>query len=363
MRNDVLDFSEITLTDLGRVGGKNASLGELFRALKPKGVGVVDGFATTADAYRRLLATQASGTAARDLHRSRSRESRRAGATGHAARTAVLETPLPDDLKAALVAALRATVPRLGREPELAVRSSATAEDLPGGLVRRRRRDVPERPRARRPAARGPRVLVRRSSPTGPSAIAPGSATTSSRWRCRSASCRWCGRTWRARASSSRSTPNRAFATPWSSRAPTASASSSSRASSRRTSGRCSSRRWPTGHRPSSAAGSAARKCAWSTPTAAVRRAARRRRRPSATRFCLTDDEVLTLARWACLIEAHYSARAGHAQPMDIEWAKDGATGELFIVQARPETVHSREDRARRRRDVSPDAAAASRRS
>ena len=52
--------------------------------------------------------------------------------------------------------------------------------------------------------------------------------------------------------------------------------------------------------------------------------------RPSErARFCLTDDDVLTLARWACLIEAHYSALAGHAQPMDIEWAKDGVTGEL----------------------------------
>ena len=61
-------------------------------------------------------------------------------------------------------------------------------------------------------------------------------------------------------------------------------------------------------------------------------------------RFCLTDDDVLTLARWACVIEEHYSARAGHPQPMDIEWAKDGVTGELFIVQARPETVHSTKD-------------------
>jgi hypothetical protein len=52
---DTLDFADIQLADVGRVGGKNASLGELFRALKPKGVGVLDGFATTADAYRRLL--------------------------------------------------------------------------------------------------------------------------------------------------------------------------------------------------------------------------------------------------------------------------------------------------------------------
>ena len=47
-----LDFEEITLKDLSRVGGKNASLGELFNSLKPKGIGVLGGFATTADAYR-----------------------------------------------------------------------------------------------------------------------------------------------------------------------------------------------------------------------------------------------------------------------------------------------------------------------
>ena len=55
--NAVLDFADITLADVSRVGGKNASLGELFRSLKPHGVGVLDGFATTADAYRRLLAS------------------------------------------------------------------------------------------------------------------------------------------------------------------------------------------------------------------------------------------------------------------------------------------------------------------
>ena len=58
--------------------------------------------------------------------------------------------------------------------------------------------------------------------------------------------------------------------------------------------------------------------------------------------FALSDAEVLQLARWAVLIEQHYSERAGRPTPMDIEWAKDGISGELFIVQARPETVESR---------------------
>ncbi|HXH65527.1 MAG TPA: phosphoenolpyruvate synthase [Mariprofundaceae bacterium] len=58
-------------------------------------------------------------------------------------------------------------------------------------------------------------------------------------------------------------------------------------------------------------------------------------------RFCLNDEELLTLARYAVAIEEHYSARAGSVQPMDIEWAKDGESGELYIVQARPETVYA----------------------
>ncbi|TET51352.1 MAG: phosphoenolpyruvate synthase [Dehalococcoidia bacterium] len=57
-------------------------------------------------------------------------------------------------------------------------------------------------------------------------------------------------------------------------------------------------------------------------------------------KFALSDEEVLTLARWACVIEDHYGL------PMDIEWAKDGVTGELFTVQARPETVHSQRNMA-----------------
>ena len=63
-------------------------------------------------------------------------------------------------------------------------------------------------------------------------------------------------------------------------------------------------------------------------------------------RYALSDEEVLTLARWACRIEAHYSSRRGQPTPMDIEWAKDEPSGELFILQARPETVQSRQDGA-----------------
>jgi len=66
-------------------------------------------------------------------------------------------------------------------------------------------------------------------------------------------------------------------------------------------------------------------------------------------RYVLEEDEILKLAEWACIIEEHYSNQAGFFKPMDIEWAKDGdgvnvGTGELYIVQARPETIHSQLD-------------------
>lgn len=62
---------------------------------------------------------------------------------------------------------------------------------------------------------------------------------------------------------------------------------------------------------------------------------------PDRRSFCLTDDDILTLAGYAVIIEDHYSRRAAEPRPMDIEWAKDGISGDLFIVQARPETVQS----------------------
>jgi pyruvate,water dikinase len=57
-------------------------------------------------------------------------------------------------------------------------------------------------------------------------------------------------------------------------------------------------------------------------------------------KYVLSDSEILTLSRWACIIEEHYTRKNERSTPMDIEWAKDGISGELFILQARPETIH-----------------------
>jgi len=60
--------------------------------------------------------------------------------------------------------------------------------------------------------------------------------------------------------------------------------------------------------------------------------------------YCINDDEILQLAKWGVCIEEHYSEKKKKYTPMDIEWAKDGRTNELFIVQARPETVQSQKE-------------------
>ena len=128
----IADFSEIRMGDVARVGGKNASLGELFSALKPKGVGVLDGFAITTDAYWRLLEEQELRAKLEKIFSKLDPENlEQLAAKGHEARAQILQTSLPDVLQSAIRESFRALVTRMGRETELAVRSSASAEDLP----------------------------------------------------------------------------------------------------------------------------------------------------------------------------------------------------------------------------------------
>lgn len=61
-------------------------------------------------------------------------------------------------------------------------------------------------------------------------------------------------------------------------------------------------------------------------------------------KFCISDEQVLLLSRWVCAIEKYYSDKKGHWCPMDVEWAVDGLSNQLYIVQARPETIHSQTD-------------------
>jgi pyruvate, water dikinase len=123
-------FSEIGLADLDQVGGKNSSLGEMIGNLKEAGVRVPDGFATTADAYRRFIGeTGLAGRIDEQLAALDVEDVRQLAETGRRIRAEVLEQPYPDDLERDIRAAY-ATLDEDGTG-SFAVRSSATAEDLP----------------------------------------------------------------------------------------------------------------------------------------------------------------------------------------------------------------------------------------
>ena len=134
MTTDILWFSEIGLTDLDRVGGKNASLGEMVHNLTSAGVKVPDGFATTADSYRRFLSD--SGLDQRIIERLRGLDIddvTALAAAGKEIRGLMRDTPFLPDFEAQIRDAYAALVAKHGGSDDLswAVRSSATAEDLP----------------------------------------------------------------------------------------------------------------------------------------------------------------------------------------------------------------------------------------
>jgi pyruvate,water dikinase len=339
------DFGEITLKDLPRVGGKNASLGQLFNALRPKGVAVLDGFATTAEAYRRLLQERGLESRLRTVFTDFDPENlAQLEERGQAARAAVLATPLPADLRAAILDAYDRLCKRLGREAELAVRSSATAEDLPEAsfagaaetFLNVRGRDAllhavhqcysslfTDRAISYRARLGYDQLKVALSVGVMPMVRSDkGSAgviftlDTESGFR---------GVVIVSSAYGLGEFVVQGVVTPdeWTVFKPTL----------------------KSGHPAiiGRSLGSKEVRLVYAGGNKATRSEAvpvEERRR-----YSLTDDDVLQLARWACAVEDHYSALAGHPQPMDLEWAKDGVTGELFIVQARPETVHSNKPR------------------
>jgi len=338
-----LNFSEIRMTDVPLVGGKNASLGELFAALGPQGVGVLDGFALTTDAYWRLLEqrnlrgeleTLFNNFDAEDLQQLASR--------GHVARTKILQAPFPEDVSTAILDGYRGLMARLGKEPELAVRSSASAEDLPEASFAGAAETFLN--------VRGEDALLRAMHQCFASLFTDRAIS------------------YRARQGYSQSKVALSIGVMPMVRSDLASSgvmftldtesgfrnvvtiNGSYGLGEFVVQGVVTPDEWLV-FKPTLREGceSIVGRQLGSKEVRMVYAAGTRSTRSEATpladrsRYCLTDPEVLQLARWACLIEDHYSKLASHPQPMDIEWAKDGTTGELFILQARPETVHSAE--------------------
>ncbi len=336
-----LDVNQIGMQDISSVGGKNASLGQLFREIKPLGVAVLDGFATTVDAYWRLLAEADLKARIEKIFSGFNPESlEELAQRGHAARSAVLETPLPEEITQSILDAYRRLVGRLGREPEVAVRSSATAEDLPEASFAGAAETFLN--------IRGTEALLRAVHQCLASLFTDRAIS------------------YRARLGYSQLKVALSVGVMPMVRSDLASSGviftldteSGFRNAVTVTGsyglgefvvqGVVTPDEW-TIFKPTLATGHSAiigRRLGTKEVRLVYGQGTRTTRSEATSaedraRFCLADDEILKLGRWACLIEKHYSTLASRDQPMDIEWAKDGVSGELFILQARPETVHS----------------------
>lgn len=334
-------FDEVGIDDVAIVGGKNASLGEMIRALAPAGVRVPGGFAVTAEGYRHFIEAAQLGPLITDhLVRLRANELD-LQAAGAAIREAVASAPWPDDLQHEVRGAYARLCDRIERaDASVAVRSSATAEDLPDAsfagqqetflhvsgieaVLEHCRRCFASLHTNRAIAYRrhhgydahdvaisvGIQHMVRSDDGSAGTMFTldtetgfPDVVIIDSSWGLGES------------VVGGHVTPDefRVFK-------PLLSQPGVTPILSRRL-GTKESRLIRTEGAPDNTR----------LPTPPEDR----------DRFSLSDPQILQLARWAVQIEAHYG------RPMDIEWALDGVSGELFITQARPETVQARRQAA-----------------
>jgi pyruvate,water dikinase len=341
----IRSFDDIGMDDVPVVGGKNASLGEMRRALTPLGVRTPDGFATTADAYRAFLR-------AADLERVI--EAALAGldiadvdalqAAGARVRAAILAAPLPDALVDEVSGGYRRLEAQYGQHCDVAVRSSATAEDLPEASFAGQQETflniqgttmLAEAVRRCYASLFTDRAIVYRTHHGFEHAQVALSVGVQKMVRSDLGSAGVMFSIDTETGFANAVLVNGAYGLGESVVQGTVNPDEFYVFK-------------PTlarGFRPilQKKLGTKEFKLVYeeggtrqtrSVPVPVEDRA----------RFVLADDDILTLARWAVLVERHYSRLKGAPVPMDIEWAKDGRTGDLFLVQARPETVHARRD-------------------
>ncbi len=333
----VIWFEDLSRADVARVGGKNASLGEMVRALAPKGIRVPGGFATTADAFRDYLAANGLGAPIADHLAALASGKQTLAETGQAIRSLILHGDWPAATQEAITAAYRRLCVESGRgDIDVAVRSSATAEDLPeasfagqqetflnirgeAALVEACRRCYAslftDRAISYRQAkgfdhmqvalSVGVQRMVR--SDIGGAGVMFSIDTETGFDKVVRIDAAWgLGET--VVQGSVGPDEYQVFK-------PLLADPALSPIIDKTCGDKAHKLIYGGGETPTRL-----------VPTSKAERAA----------FVLDDAEILTLARWAVAIETHYGC------PMDIEWARDGETGELFVVQARPETVQAR---------------------
>jgi pyruvate, water dikinase len=336
-------FSEIGAGDVALVGGKNAALGEMYRELRPLGVPVPNGFAVTAQAYREALELAGAWSALRDALAGLNADDVADLASRSArARDIVYAAPLPAALASEILDGYSELRNEYGADITLAVRSSATAEDLPTAsfagqhetflnvqgeamlldAVRRCFASVFNDRAVRYRVDQGfdhLKVLLSvgvqrmvRSDLASSGVVFSLDTETGFRDVVLVTGAWGLGENVVQGAVD----PDEFLVFK-----PTL--AQGKRAVLRRTLG---------GKKMKMIYGTrASRRATVNIPTSPEER----------TRFCLSDEDVLAIAEYTVRLESHFSARAGHPVPIDAEWAKDGVDGLLYIVQARPETVAS----------------------
>ncbi|KJH71310.1 phosphoenolpyruvate synthase [Aliterella atlantica] len=340
-RSLILWFDEVGIKDIALVGGKNASLGEMIQQLTPSGIKVPHGFATTAHAFRFFI--EKAGIAEKlrslfteldvdDVHNLQQK--------GKQARALIMHTPFPGELRNAIAQAYTQLCQKYGNDTDVAVRSSATAEDLPDASF----------------AGQQETYL---NVHTIPGVLAACHRCFSSLFTDRAISYRHhrgfdhldvalsVGVQKMVRSDLACSGVMFSIDTETGFKN-AALISAAYGLGENVVQGTVNPDEYyvfkPTlqqGFRPilKKRVGSKELKMVYDdgskfTKNVPVDESDR-------AKFALQDEEILQLATWACAIEDHYTQVRQQYTPMDMEWAKDGITGELFIVQARPETVQS----------------------
>ncbi|WP_375468986.1 phosphoenolpyruvate synthase [uncultured Nostoc sp.] len=340
-RSLILWFDEVGIADIPVVGGKNASLGEMIQQLTPKGINVPTGFATTAYAYRHFIQSAGLEAKLRQLFADLDVEDvKNLRERGKKARSLLIHTPFPVELREAIAKAYQSLGERYNAETDVAVRSSATAEDLPDASFAGQQETYlnvvgaegvlaachkcfaslfTDRAISYRHTkgfdhfsialAVGVQKMVRSDLATSGVMF---SIDTETGFKDAALITAAYGLGENVVQGSVNPDEYYVFK-------PTLKA----------------------GFRPiiDKKLGSKELKMIYDDGSKFTKNVSVSSNERG--KFALSDEEILQLANWACLIEDHYSQVHGIYTPMDIEWAKDGITNQLFIVQARPETVQS----------------------
>jgi pyruvate,water dikinase len=336
-------FREVGMSDVALVGGKNASLGEMIVKLVPHGIRVPNGFAVTTDAYRSFLAESKIQTAIQDVLASVDRRDTNALAgASERIRQLVLASPLPRALSDEIRRSYRELSQSYGESAtDVAVRSSATSEDLPNAsfagqqetyLNVRGEDDVVDAVRRAYASLFSPRAIHYRLDMGFDDTKVALSVGVQKMVRSDLASAG-------VIFTLDPDTGHRGVVL----------VTSSFGLGESVVQGRVLPDQFYV-HKATLAQGfpSVVRRKVGTKEVRLVydrdgHKQVREERVPDEERakLSLSDADALVLARWAVEIERHYSRERGCDTPMDIEWAKDGVSGDLFVVQARPETVHS----------------------